>query len=59
MTWLHSLQRGLATDGATANARAELETAHVRNLQATLVAQRVNRSGGGHPLSPTAEARVA
>lgn len=60
MTWLPSLLRGLGTAGATANARAELETAHVRNLQATLVVQRVNRSGAtGHPLLPAAEARVA
>lgn len=60
MTWLPSLLRGLGTAGATANARAELESAHVRNLQAALVARRVNRSdGSGHPLSPAAEARVA
>lgn len=60
MTWLPSLLRGLGTAGATANARAELESAHVRNLQATIVAQRVNRSGAtGHPLLPAAEARVA
>ncbi|HWJ61078.1 MAG TPA: hypothetical protein VNS19_03835 [Acidimicrobiales bacterium] len=59
MTWLPSLLRGLGTAGATANARAELETAHVRTLQAAIVAQRVNRSGAGHPLSPAAEARVA
>lgn len=60
MTWLPSLLRGLGTAGATANARAELETAHIRHLQATIVAQRVNRSGpAGHPLSPAAEARVA
>jgi hypothetical protein len=60
MQWLPSIIRGLGTAGATANARAELETAHVRNLQATLVAQRVNRSGAtGHPLLPAAEARVA
>ena len=60
MTWLPSLLRGLGTAGATANARAELESAHIRNLQATIVAQRVNRSGApGRPLSPVAEARVA
>jgi hypothetical protein len=60
MTWLPSLLRGLGTAGATANARAEVETAHVRTLQAAVVAQRVNRSGGhGLPLSPSAEARVA
>ena len=60
MPQLTSLLRGLGTAGATANARAELETAHIRNLQATIVAQRVNRSGhAGHPLSPAAEARVA
>ncbi|HWJ98058.1 MAG TPA: hypothetical protein VNQ33_07855 [Acidimicrobiales bacterium] len=60
MTWLPSLLRGLGTAGATANARAELETAHTRNLQAAIVAQRVNRSGhAGRPLPPVAEARVA
>jgi hypothetical protein len=60
MTWLPPLLRGLGTAGATANARAELETTHIRHLQATIVAQRVNRSGGtGHPLLPAAEARVA
>ena len=60
MTWLPSLLRGIGTAGATANARAELETAHVRTLQAAIVAQRVNRSGAtGHPLLPAAEARVA
>ncbi len=60
MTWLPSLLRGLGTAGATANARAELETAHIRTLQATIVAQRVNRSGAiGDPLLSTAEARVA
>jgi len=60
MTWLPSLLRGLGTAGATANARDELESAHVRNLQATIVAQRVNRSGTpGLPLSPAAEQRVA
>ncbi|MCU1372636.1 MAG: hypothetical protein JWO77_3830 [Ilumatobacteraceae bacterium] len=60
MTWLTAHLRGLGTAGATANARAELETAHIRTLQATVVAQRVNRSGAtGHPLLPAAEARVA
>jgi len=60
MTWLPSLLRGLGTAGATANARAELESAHVRTLQAAIVARRVNRSGqDGLPLSPSAEARVA
>lgn len=60
MNWLPSLISGLGTAGATANARAELETAHVRNLQAAIVVQRVNRSGAtGHPLLPAAEARVA
>ena len=60
MNWLSSLISGLGTAGATANARAELETAHVRNLQATLVVQRVNRSGAtGHPLLPAAAVRVA
>ncbi len=60
MTWLPSLLRGLGTAGATANARDELDSAHVRNLQATLVVRRVTRSGAtGHPLLPAAEARVA
>ncbi|WP_426571213.1 hypothetical protein [Aquihabitans sp. McL0605] len=59
MNWLPPLLRGLGTAGAAANARAELETAHVRNLQAALVVQRVNRSGAGHPLLPAAEVRVA
>jgi len=60
MTWLPSLLRGLGTAGATANARAELETAHVRTLQAALVARRVNGSGGaGVPLTSATEARVA
>jgi hypothetical protein len=60
MTWLPSLLRGLGTAGATANARAELESAYVRHLQAAIVAQRVNRSGAtGRPLLPAAEARVA
>ena len=61
MRWtLPSPLRGLGTAGAVANAKAELETAHVRNLQATLVATRVNRSGRAvDPLSTAAEARVA
>lgn len=59
MTWLPSLIRGLGPTGATANARAELERTHVRNLQATLVVRRVNSSGAGTPLSPSAEVRVA
>ncbi|QXC59119.1 hypothetical protein KSP35_11905 [Aquihabitans sp. G128] len=52
---------GLGAAGATANAKAELESAHVSNLQATLVATRVaQRSGStGVPLTPAAEARVA
>lgn len=60
MRWLTSPLRGLGTAGAVANAKAELESAHVRNLQAALVVRRVNRSGrAGDPLSPAAEARVA
>ena len=60
MTWLPSLLRGLGTAGATANARAELESAHVRTLQAAIVARRVNGSGGaGVPLTSATEARVA
>ncbi|CAN5564986.1 hypothetical protein BH10ACT1_BH10ACT1_05250 [soil metagenome] len=52
---------GFGAAGATANAKAELESAHVSNLQATLAAKRVaQRSGGvGVPLTPAAEARVA
>lgn len=60
MRWIPSPLRGLGAAGATANARAELETAHVRTLQATLVARRVMRSGRtDEPLSPVTEARVA
>lgn len=59
MSWLIPLLRGLGTAGATANARAELESAHVRHLQAALVAKRVNTSSAGKPLSPLAGARVA
>lgn len=60
MNWLPSPLRGLGTAGATANARAELESAHVRNLQAAIVVRRVNRTGEpGTPLSPAADARVA
>jgi hypothetical protein len=52
--------RGLGASGAVANAKAELETAHVLNLQAVLLAKRVNSSGQiGEPLSPAAEVRVA
>ena len=60
MNWLLPLLRGLGTAGATANARAELTSAHERNLQAAVVAKRVRRSGTpGIPLTPAAEARVA
>lgn len=60
VNWLPSPLRSLGAAGATANARAELESTHVRNLQAAIVARRVNRSGTpGTPLSPVAEARVA
>ena len=59
MDWLPHLLHRLGSAGAAENARAELEATQLRNLQATIVAQRVNRSGGGLPLSPTAEARVA
>ena len=60
MRWIPLPLRGLGAAGATANARAELEQAHVRTLQAALVARRVNRYGGsGEPLTPAAEARVA
>jgi hypothetical protein len=57
---LLSLLRGLGAAGATANARAEIESAHLIALQATLVARRVNASGhAGTPLAPAARARVA
>ena len=59
MNWLPHLFERLGNAGATANARAELEQAHLRNLQATIVATRVNRSSGDHPLSSSAVARVA
>ncbi len=54
-----SLLRGLGTAGAVANAKAELETAHVLNLQAAVVAKRVNSSVHDLPLRSVAEARVA
>ena len=60
MNWLLPLLRGLGTAGATANARAELASAHDRNLQAAVVAKRVRCSGStAAPLAPVAEARVA
>jgi hypothetical protein len=60
MRRLTLLIRGLGAAGAVANARAELETAHVTNLQAVILARRVNSSGrAGEPLSPVAEVRVA
>jgi hypothetical protein len=59
MNRLIPLLRGFGASGAAANARAELESAYLRTLQAAAVARRVNRSGGSDPLSPAAEARVA
>lgn len=59
MTWLPSVIRGLGAAGAAANARAELESAHINRLQAALVAKRVNASRLGAPLVPAAGARVA
>ena len=59
MDWLPHLLHRLGSAGATENARAELEATHLRNLQASIVASRVNRSSAGLPLSSVAEARVA
>ncbi|MCB1039049.1 MAG: hypothetical protein KDA94_05900 [Acidimicrobiales bacterium] len=59
MEWLPHLFRRLGSAGAVANARAELEASHLRNLQATLVARRVNCSSAGRPLSSDAVARIA
>jgi hypothetical protein len=59
MNRLLSPIRRLGAAGAAANARAELETEHLRTLQAATVAQRVNCSGVGDPLIPAVEARVA
>ena len=55
------LVRGFGAAGAAANARAELESAHVQHLQATLVAKRVHQRSGrvDVPLTSSAEARVA
>ena len=56
-----SFMGGFGAAGATANARAELETAHVTCLQAAMVARRVQQSSGraDDPLSSPAVARVA
>lgn len=60
MQRLLPLIRGLGAAGATANARAELQSAHDRTLQAAIVARRVTGSSpAGRPLSPAAAARVA
>ena len=59
MDWLPHLLQCLGSAGATENARAELEATHLRNLQATLVVQRVNRSRADLPLSSAAVARAA
>lgn len=55
------LMRGFGAAGAAANARAELEAAHVQCLQAALVAKRVQQSSGRTdvPLTSAAVARVA
>lgn len=56
-----SFMGGFGAAGAAANARAELETAHVTCLQAAMVARRVQQSSGrgDDPLSSPAVARVA
>ncbi|MFN8017266.1 MAG: hypothetical protein U0P45_03990 [Acidimicrobiales bacterium] len=59
MNWLLPLLRGFGNAGATANARAELQTAHDRNLQAALVVQRVSRAGAVTPLLAAPVPRVA
>ncbi len=61
MRRLSYLLRDLGAAGAAANARAELASAHVRNLQAAVVAKQVLQRSGGHgvPLTPAAEPRVA
>ena len=59
MEWLPHLFRSLGSAGATANARAELEATHLRNLQASILVRRVNRSSADLPLSSAAVARVA
>ena len=59
MDWLPHLLHRLGSAGAAENARAELEAIHLRHLQATIVASRVNRSSPGLPLLPGAEARAA
>ena len=61
MPRLPSLIRGLGAAGATANARAELESEHVRCVQAALLVKHLESSGRGHqPLGlAAAEARVA
>lgn len=55
------LLRGFGAAGAAANARAELESAHIQCLQAAMVARRVQQSSGraDEPLSSAAVARVA
>ncbi len=55
------LLRGLGVAGAAANARAELETAHIQCLQAALVVKRVHQSSGRADVTLTsaAVARVA
>ncbi|HRW38113.1 MAG: hypothetical protein KDB04_17230 [Acidimicrobiales bacterium] len=59
MDWLPHLLHRLGSAGAAENARAELEASHLRHLQATIVASRVNRSSAGLPLLPDAAARAA
>lgn len=59
MDWLPHLLHRLGSAGATENARAELEATHLRNLQASVLVRRVNRSSADLPLSSDAVARVA
>ena len=48
--------KGRSSQGATANARAELEAAHGRNLQGTIVVQRINRESERYALQASAAA---
>lgn len=60
MRRLTLLLRGFGAAGATANARSELESAHITCLQAAMVAKRVHQSSGRAdvPLTSAAVARV-
>ena len=55
------LLSGFGASGATANARAELESARFTHMQAALVVRRVQQSFGpaGTPQMSAAEVRVA